>query len=214
MRIIRNLSRIVPILLFACLTTELTGQKQVDLDRMEAEDKNLFAGGFSRVGIGFSRSNFSYGTTVEGVVLNPLYFNLDFGKRMNRRFGVYFGLDGNVQVKEKAFGFDRMKTFAHAGLKVGGLFYFRGNSYFAPEFGLGIINMEYEKYGVPGTIDPYCLGINPTLKYGYDRNIAGQVFVGGQMFLSYAYTWETETTTPITATSFVYGVAVSFKFGK
>ena len=107
-----------------------------------------------------------------------------------------------------------VQQFAHAGLKLGVPFYFRGNSYFAPELGLGIIFLEYIESGVPGTLDPYCVGINPTLKYGYDRNIGGQVFVGGQMFITYAYTWETESNTPVTATSFVYGVAVSFKFGK
>jgi hypothetical protein len=128
--------------------------------------------------------------------------------------GAYFSLDGNVLIKEKSFGFDRLEQWAHAGLQVGGLFYFKGNSYFAPEVGLGIMTFEFTEYQVPGSQDPYCLGFNSTLKYGYDRHLTGSVFVGGQFFLTYGYTWETDANIPANATSFLYGAALNLKFGK
>ena len=213
--LIRNFSWIVIILFFIVNSTDIAGQQTVDLEQAEANNPNLFSGGFIRAGVGFSRANFNYGTTFDGIVLNPLHFNMDFGKRMNRKYGVYFSLNGNLLVGgEKMIGLDRMDQWAHAGLHLGGIFYFRGNSYFSPEAGLGILTFEYSEYQVAGTPYPYCLGINSALKYGYDRHIAGSVFVGGQFFISYGYTWETDTNVPANATSFHYGAALNLKFGK
>ncbi|MCK4745514.1 MAG: hypothetical protein KAT15_00685 [Bacteroidales bacterium] len=211
--LIRNSSPIVFFLFLNLVTISVAGQQQVDLDQAEIDNPDLFTGGFIRTGVGFTRSNFTYGTTFDGIVLNPLYISMDFGKRMNRNFGAYFSIDGNVLIKEKSLGFDEIKQWAHAALHVGGLFYFRGNSYFAPEIGLDILTFEYTEYQVAGTPNPYCLGLGSTLKYGYDRHITGKVFVGGQFFISYGYTWETDTSVPANATSFLYGAALNLKFG-
>jgi hypothetical protein len=211
---IRNFPFLVIILTLVFLSGELYAQQKVDLNKAEADNPALFSGGFFRTGIGFSRTNFNYAPAFEGVVLNPLHFHMDFGKRMNRKYGAYFSLSGNVQVGERELGFDLLKQWAHAGLHVGALFYFRGNSYFSPEVGLGILTFEYTEYQVPGSPQPYCMGINSALKYGYDRHVAGSVFVGAQAFISYGYTWETDVSTPANASSFLYGASLNLKFGK
>jgi hypothetical protein len=200
------------------ITQPASCQKQIDMDRVMQENPDLYKGTFTRLGVGFSRSSFNYGEVFKGIVLNPLHFNIDFGKRINRKYGAYFTISGDVLLKEVQEGFDWINQWAQAGMYLGGIFYILGgNSYVAPEVGLGIFNFEYTEYQVTGSFDVYSLGIGSMLKYGYERHLAGKVFLGVQAYLSYAYTWETDTADaiePPTATSFTYGAAINFKFGK
>jgi len=211
---IKNYLSAAIILLLVLFVLPLTGQQKVDLDRAQAENKNLFSGSFFRGGVGFSRASFSFANTFDGQIVNPLNFNMEFGKRMNRKFGLYFAITGNVMLQPISIGLeDQMTQWSHAGMHLGGLFYIRGgNSYFAPEIGLGIITFEYDLDDSDG--DFYTYGLGSTLKYGYDRHIAGKVFVGGQVYISYAYTWDTDASVPTTASSFIYGAALNLKFGK
>ncbi len=211
---IKNYLSAATISLFVLFSLPLAGQQKVDLDKAEAENKNLFTGSFFRLGVGFSRANFNFSTTFDGQIVNPLNFNMEFGKRMNRNFGAYFAITGNVMLQPISIGlYDQMTQWSHTGMYLGGLFYVRGgNSYFAPEIGLGIITFEYDLGGYG--YDVYTYGPGATLKYGYDRHIAGRVFVGVQAYISYAYTWDTEASIPTTANSFIYGAALNLKFGK
>jgi hypothetical protein len=215
---IRNSPFLVLCFQFIAVTFSASGQQQVDMDRVIGDNPDLFTGSFTRIGVGFSRSNFNYATTIDGVVLNPLHFNLDLGKRINRKFGAYFTICGDILLKEKQMGFDWINQWSQAGMYLGGLFYLRGgNSYFAPEVGLGIHTFEYSEYQVSGSENPYLIGIGSMLKYGYDRHLSGKFYIGGQFYISYAYTWETDVADAVnapTANSFIYGVAISLKFGK
>jgi hypothetical protein len=194
------------------------GQKQVDMERALRENPELYTGSYTRLGVGFSRSSFKYSTVFDGVVINPLHFNIDFGKRINRKFGTYFTISGDIMLNEKQLGFDDINQWAQAGMSLGGIFYvLGGNSYFSPEVGLGILNFEYTQYQVTGSNDVYSMGIISMLKYGYDRNLTGRLYIGLQAYLSYAHTWETdagETAEAPTASSFVYGAAINFRLGK
>ena len=103
-------------------------------------------------------------------------------------------------------------------MRLGGTFYIKGgNSYFAPEAGLEILWFEYEDPIINSRDQPLCLGLGSALKYGYDFHLSGKFFLGGQLFISYAYAWETESPermeTPV-ANSFLYGAALSLKLGK
>ena len=193
-------------------------QKQVDMDRVMQENPELYKGSFTRFGIGFSRSSFNYSLGFDGMVLNPLHFNIDFGKRMSRQYGTYFTISGDILLKEVQDGFDWINHWVQAGMYVGGIFYiFGGRSYISPEVGLGIHNFEYSLYQVSGSFDVYSLGIGSMLKYGYERHLTGKLFIGLQAYLSYAYTWETDAADaaePPTVSSFMYGFAINFKIGK
>ena len=208
----RNYYSVVFVILLNLFSLLVSAQKQVDLDAVQMKNKDLYSGGFFRGGVGFARSSFNYGTTYEGVVINPLNVNFDFGKRMSRNFGAYFAMNGNVMLRDISLGLtDRLLQWSHAGLHLGVLIYVRGgNSYFAPEVGLDIIFVEDNT--AQSNINT--LGPGATLKYGYDRHISGKFFVGGQFFISYAYTWDPDTDTPTVANSFLYGAALYIKIGK
>ena len=134
---IRKISLLVLITLF---TLPSIGQQKVDLDKAMAENPNLYTGGFTRVGIGFSGATFSYGDIFDGVSLSPLRFHLDFGKRMSRSYGIYFSMTGDVLLKEVQYGYDQINGWAQIGMYIGGLFYIGGGrSYIAPDIAPGMI---------------------------------------------------------------------------
>lgn len=215
---IRTLPLQVIILVTLYISGPVNAQKQIDMERVMQENPDLYKGSFIRIGAGFSRSSFNYASVFDGVVLNPLHFNIDFGKRFNRRYGTYFTVSGDILLKEIQEGFDYINQWTQAGMYLGGIFYvFGGNSYISPEVGLGVLNFEYTEYLVTGSSDVYSLGIGSMLKYGYERHLTGKLFIGAQAYLSYAYTWETDaedTTESPTASSFIYGAAINLKFGK
>lgn len=191
------------------------GQKKVDLNQAEQENKELFKGGYFRGGVGVSRASYNYGSLFEDLNLSPLSFTMEYGTRINRNFGTYFGLSGNVLLKPVSVGLsDRLDQWTHASLHLGGLYYVKGgNSYFAPELGLGIAMLE------TSNLSENTLGISGTLKYGYDRHIAGRFFVGVQAFFSYANCWHQEDIDPSTgkklaSQTLLYGVNLTFKVGK
>jgi len=194
------------------------GQQKVDLDRAMADNPELFTGGFTRLGIGFSGASFNYGDIFDGLSLSPLRFHLDFGKRMSRSYGIYFTMTGDVLLNEVLYGYDRINSWAQIGMYVGGLFYIGGGrSYIAPEIGLGIIAFEYYDSYYGYTEQPYTMGIGGSLKYGYDRHISGKVSLGGQLYITYNSTKETDPPDgydPYKATSFIYGASFNLKFGK
>jgi hypothetical protein len=141
---------------------------------------------------------------------------MEYGTRINRNFGTYFGLTGNVLLKPVSLGIsDNLDQWTHASLHLGGLYYVGGgNSYFAPELGLGIGMIETSNLSGEST-----LGINATLKYGYDRHITGRFFVGVQAFFTYANCWHQEDIDPATGNklasrTLLYGVNLTFKVGK
>jgi hypothetical protein len=212
---IRKISLFVLITLF---TLPAFGQQKVDLEQAAADNPNLFTGGFTRLGIGFSGASFSYGDIFDGLSLSPLRFHLDFGKRMSRSYGIYFTFTGDVLLNEVYSGNDQINSWAQVGMYIGGLFYIGGGrSYIAPEIGLGIIAFEYYDSYSGYVEDPYTMGIGGSLKYGYDRHISGKVSLGGQLYLTYNSTKETDPPSgydPYKGKSFIYGASFNLKFGK
>ena len=210
----------LPVIILGALfiTSPAQGQKQVDMDRVMQENPDLYKGSFTRFGIGFSRSSFNYTLGFEGMVLNPLHFNIDFGKRMSQKYGTYFTISGDVLLKEVQDGFDWINHWVQGGMYVGGIFYILGGrSYVSPEVGLGIHNFDYSLYQISGSFDVYALGIGSMLKYGYERHVTGKLYIGLQAYLSYTYTWEIDVADAVnlpTASSFMYGIAINFKLGK
>jgi len=188
------------------------------MNRVLQENPDLYTGSFTRFGIGFSRSSFNYSLGLDGMVLNPLHFNIDFGKRMSQKYGTYFTISGDLLLKEVQDGFDWVNQWVQAGMYVGGIFYILGGrSYVSPEVGLGVFNFEYSPYQVTGSFDVYALGIGSMLKYGYERYLTGKLYIGLQAYISYAYAWETDAGDAAeapTASSFMYGIAINFKIGK
>jgi hypothetical protein len=212
---IRKISLFVLITLF---TLPALGQQKVDLEQAAADNPNLYTGGFSRFGIGFSGASFSYGDIFDGLSLSPLRFHLDFGKRMSRSYGIYFTITGDVLLNEVYSGNQLMNSWAQVGMNIGGLFYIKGGrSYIAPEIGLGIIAFDYYDSYSGYSEQPYTMGIGGSLKYGYDRHISGKVSLGGQLYLTYNSTKETDPPSgydPYKGTSFIYGASFNLKFGK
>jgi len=191
------------------------GQKKVDLSKAEQENKELFKGGYFRGGVGVSRASYNYGSLYEDLNLSPLSFTMEYGTRINRNFGTYFGLTANLLLKPVSVGLsDNLDQWTHASLHLGGLYYVKGgNSYFAPELGLGIGMLE------TSNLSENTLGVSGTIKYGYDRHLAGRFFVGVQAFFSYANCWHQEDIDPVTGNklssqTLLYGVHLTFKVGK
>ena len=212
---IRKISLLVLITLF---TLPSISQQKVDLDKAMAENPNLYTGRFTRVGIGFSGATFSYGNIFDGLSLSPLRFHLDFGKRMSRSYGIYFTMTGDVLLNEVQYGYDQINSWIQIGMYMGGLFYIGGGrSYIAPEIGLGIIGFEYYDSYSGYTEQPYTIGIGGSLKYGYDRHISGKVSLGGQLYITYNSTKESDPPSgydPYKGTCFTYGASFNLKFGK
>jgi hypothetical protein len=214
--LIRNFFFRVLLATFILITPAALGQRKVDLNRAEQENKELFKGGYFRGGVGVSRANFNYGSVYEDLNLSPLTFTMEYGTRINRNFGTYFGLSGNVLLKPISLGiYDNLDQWTHVSLHLGGLYYIKGgNSYFAPEVGLGIGMIETTNLSSENT-----MGISGTLKYGYDRHVAGRFFVGVQAFFSYANCWHPDYIDPgtgnkLTSSTLLYGVNLTFKIGK
>ena len=212
---IRKISLFV---LITLLTLPAMGQQKVDLDQAMADNPELYTGGFSRVGIGFSGASYSYGDIFDGLSVSPLRFHLDFGKRMSRSYGIYFTMTGDVLLNEVLYGYDMINSWVQIGMYVGGLFYIGGGrSYIAPEIGLGIIAFEYYDSYFGFTEQPYTMGLGGSLKYGYDRHISGKVSLGGQLYITYNSTKETDPPSgydPYKAKCFIYGASFNLKFGK
>lgn len=200
------------------LTVSAFAQQKVDLDKAMAENPNLYTGRFTRIGIGFSGASFSYGDIYDGLSLSPLRVHLDFGKRMNRNYGLYFSMAGDVLLKEVHTGYDILYSWVQIGMHVGGLIYIKGGrSYIAPELGLGLIPFDYYDSWTGYDEQPYTVGLGTSLKYGYDRHISGNVSLGGQLYITYNHTWETDVPEGFEAyigTCFIYGVSFNLKFGK
>jgi hypothetical protein len=214
--LIRNFSFRVLFSLLIIISAGAFGQQKVDLAKAEQENKGLFSGGYFRGGVGFSKAIHNYGSIYEELNLSPLNFTMECGTRINRSFGAYFGLSGNLLLKSVSVGLsDDLEQWSQIGLHVGGLYYIKGgNSYFAPELGLGIGMIETTLLG-----DENTMGVSGTLKYGYDRHITGRLFLGVQAFFSYANCWHQEYIDPatgetLTATTLMYGVVLTFKIGK
>ena len=207
--------RVLPVLMIF-MFSEAMAQQKVDLKKAEQNDQSLFSGPYFRGGVGFTRATYHYGSVYTDLNLSPLNFYLEYGKRMSRNFGTYFGMSANVLLKPVSLGLsDQLDQWTQASLHFGGLYYIKGgNSYFAPEVGLGIGMLETTQLSSENT-----LGIAATIKYGYDRHITGNFFLGLQAFLSYAHGWHQEDIDPSTGNTLssgalMYGVALSFKFGK
>jgi len=204
--------------LISTLTLPALAQQKVDLDKALAENPNMYVGGFTRVGIGFSGASFNYGPVFEDLSLSPLRFHLDFGKRMSRSYGIYFSMAGDILLKEVYYGYDLLNNWTQIGMHIGGLFYIKGGrSYIAPEVGLGIIVFDFEDSYTGYNEQPYCMGVGTSLKYGYDRHISGNVSLGGQLYITYNHTTQSdgpEEYDAFKATSFIYGASFNLKFGK
>ena len=204
--------------LITLLTLPAMGQQKVDLDAAMADNPELYTGGFSRVGIGFSAASFSYGDIFDGLSLSPLRVHLDFGKRMSRSYGIYFTMTGDFLLNEVQYGYEEIYNWTQIGMYIGGLFYLKGGrSYIAPEIGLGIIVFEYYDSYSGYTEQPGTMGLGGSLKYGYDRHISGKVSVGGQLYITYNSTNETDPPSgydPYKGKCFIYGASFNLKFGK
>ena len=214
--LIRNLSTFVFIVFMLLISPASKGQKQVDMDMAEVSNDGLYKGNFFRAGIGLARASYNYRTVYEDIVVSPVNFNVELGKRMNRKFGAYFALSGNVVLNDVEVGLnDLLEKWAHGGTQLGGLYYIRGgSSYFAAELGMGIGLLE-----TTNLVQRNTYGVGTALKYGYDRHIAANLFLGIQAFISFAHTWDpdqidVQTTKQLTANSFVYGVNLNIKIGK
>lgn len=204
--------------MIALFTIPAIAQQKVNLDQALAENPELYKGGFSRFGVGFSGATFNYGDILEGLSFSPLRIHLDFGKRMSRSYGIYFTMTGDVLINGADYGYDLLINWTQVGMHIGGLFYIGGGrSYIAPEIGLGIIAFEYYDSFSGYYEQPYCMGIGTSLKYGYDRHISGKVSLGGQLYITYNSTSETDPPSgfePYKGKSFIYGASFNLKFGK
>lgn len=205
------------VLMFFCTFSALAQQK-VDLDKALADNPNMYTGGFTRVGIGITGASFSYGDIFDGEPLSTLRFHLDFGKRMKRTYGIYFSITGDVTLKEVYTYYEQIYSWAQVGMHLGGMYYIKGGrSYIAGEIGLGINTFDYYDSYTGYDEQPYCLGLGTSLKYGYDRHISGKVSIGGQLYITYNHTKETdppEGFEAYIASCFMYGVSFNLKFGK
>ncbi len=213
---IRKLPVFVLIVFLMLISFHAAGQKHVDMELAEIENKELFSGSFFRGGLGFARASYNYHDLYEDLVVGPVNFSVELGKRMNRKFGAYFSLSGNSTLKEVEVGLNDILTqWVLAGLNLGGLHYIKGgNSYFAAEIGMGLGLIETTNLATANTY-----GLGATFKYGYDRHIASKFFMGVQAFISYAYTWDPDQTSlssgkNLTANAFLYGININFKIGK
>ena len=90
--LVRKIAPKVLFLVFILISLEATAQKQVDLNALEQENPGLFSGRYFRGGVGIARASQNYGSTFTDIALSPLNLNFEFGSRINRIYGVYFGL--------------------------------------------------------------------------------------------------------------------------
>jgi hypothetical protein len=219
--LIRNLFSKVFLLFFVFLSLNAFGQKQVDLGALENENPGLFSGKYFRGGVGIAKANQNFGSIYDGISVNPLQINLEFGTRIKRTYGIYFGICINTMLNETYYGMGytgvstSIESWLQSSLNLGGLFYLKGgNSYFAPELGLGVGSIETTEFYEEGT-----LGLHTALKYGYDWHILEKFYIGAQAFISYDHCKHDEgiiddTGDVLLATTFMYGVNLTIKIGK
>lgn len=219
------LRKLFPKVLFLALTLislSAMGQTQVDIDALEEENPGLFSGRYFRGGVGFSGASQDFGSVYEGISVNPFNVNLEFGTRIKRKYGIYFGMCFNIMLNETSYGTGytgiqtSIETWSQSSINLGGLFYMKGgNSYFAPELGVGIGNIETTEMYEEGS-----LGIHSALKYGYDWHILNKFYIGAQAYIAYDYCWhdddgiDPETGEVLTVNTFMYGVNLTIKLGK
>ena len=204
-------------LFLVCLfiSLEATAQKQVDLNALEQENPGLFSGRYFRGGVGIARASQNYGSTFTGIAVNPLSLNFEFGSRINRKYGVYFGLCFNVMLAETHTGGLDLLLWSQNSINLGGLYYLKGgNSYISPEIGLGYGFIE-DYYGSAGH-----MGVHTALKYGYDWHILEKIYLGAQAFVSYDHCKDQDdlidisTGEVLVASTLIFGINLTLKFGK
>ena len=219
--LIRKIFPKVFLLFFIFLSTAAVAQKQVDLNALEDENPRLFSGKYFRGGVGIARAAQDFGTVYEGISLTPLQVNLEFGTRIKRTYGIYFGMYLNTMLNETYYGLGytgintTIEAWIQSSLNLGGLFYLKGgNSYIAPEVGLAVGNIETTEFYPVGTI-----GVHTALKYGYDWHILNKFYLGAQAYISYDNCKHDEDYTDDTgevlvSTTLMYGVNLTIKLGK
>ncbi len=205
------------------ISTAAMGQKQVDLNALEDDNPKLFSGKYFRGGVGFASASQTFGTVYPDISVTPLQINLEFGTRIKRTYGIYFGMYLNTMLKETYYGLGYIyidqgtyiQTWYQSSFNLGGLFYLKGgNSYFAPEVGFAAGSIETTELYEQGTI-----GIHTALKYGYDWHILNKFYLGAQAYISYDNCKHDEDYTDDTgdvlvSTTFMYGVNLTIKLGK
>ncbi|MCD4711262.1 MAG: hypothetical protein K8R52_10470 [Bacteroidales bacterium] len=219
--LIRRIFSNVLILVLTLLSVTAIGQKQVDLNALEEENPGLFSGRYFRGGIGISGASHSFGTFYEGISVSPFNVNLEFGTRIKRTYGIYFGICINMMLKETAIGSGYtgiptdLQQWTQSSINLGGLLYLKGgNSYFAPEAGVGVGLIETTEMYEEGS-----LGIHTALKYGYDWHILEKFYIGAQAYIGYDHCWHDDdgidpgTGEVLIANTFMYGVNLTIKIG-
>ena len=219
--LIRKIFPKVFLLSLIFISAAAIGQKQVDLNALEDENPKLFSGKYFRGGVGFARATQDFGSVYDGISLTPLQINLEFGTRIKRTFGIYFGMYLNTMLNETYYGIGytgistNIETWYQSSLNLGGLYYLKGgNSYFAPEVGFAVGTIETTEFYEEGTI-----GIHTALKYGYDWHILNKFYLGAQAYISYDNCKHDEgliddTGEVLVSTTFMYGVNLTIKLGK
>lgn len=219
--LIRKIISKVFLLSLIFISAAAMGQKQVDLNALEDENPKLFSGRYFRGGVGIARATQDFGTVYDGISLTPLQVNLEFGTRIKRKYGIYFGMYLNTMLNETYYGIGytgistNIEAWIQSSLNLGGLFYLKGgNSYFAPEVGVAVGSIETTEFYEQGTI-----GIHTALKYGYDWHILSKFYLGAQAYVSYDNCKHDEQSTDDTgdvlvSNTFMYGVNLTIKLGK
>ncbi|MEA3463419.1 MAG: hypothetical protein U9R49_16170 [Bacteroidota bacterium] len=198
------------------------GQQKVDIEALEEENPGLFSGRYFRGGVGISGASQDFGTLYEGISVTPFNVNLEFGTRIKRTYGIYFGMCFNIMLKETYYGSGytgistTLENWTQSSINLGGLYYLKGgNSYFALEAGVGVGVIETTEMYEEGS-----LGIHSALKYGYDWHVLNKFYIGAQAFIAYDYCWHDDdgidpgTGEVLIATTFLYGVNLTIKLGK
>lgn len=212
--IVRKIASKVLFLVFILISFEATAQKQVDLNALEQENPGLFSGRYFRGGVGVARASQNYGSTFTGISLSPLSLNFEFGSRITRKYGIYFGMCFNMMLKETYSGGLYLDLWSQNSLNLGGLYYLKGgNSYISPEigFGYGFIEDNYASAGH--------LGVHTALKYGYDWHILEKFYLGAQAFVSYDHCKDQDdlidigTGEVLVASTMIFGINLTLKFG-
>lgn len=202
------------VLLLIAFSIHANAQRQVTID----PQSKVYEGGFFRVNVGLSPGSGSY--EIDGdplysdATITPLYFDANFGKRINRSLAPYFKMYGHVLLKETSY----FSTFSFAGMGIGSNIYIKNSNYYiAPEISLTILDFFY--YNSFNSLyvenDAGDLGIDITVKSGKDWHLFGSTFAGTQVFLTYYKTNNIDEDTFVAGgTGLHYGVALSLKFGK
>jgi len=202
------------VLLLLALSIPAHAQRQVTID----PQSKVYEGGFFRVNAGLSPGSDNYeingSSFYSGGTITPFYFDVNFGKRINRSLAAYFKMYGNVLLKEASY----FSSFSFAGMGIGSNIYIKNSNYYiAPEISLTILDFVYydSYYNMYIENDAGDLGFDITVKSGKDWHLFGSTFVGTQVFLTYYKTNNIDEETIVAGgNGFHYGVALSLKFGK